>query len=271
VENTEQKTYRRAIVSYVDILGFKKLVEDSEHAPEKVAQIGELLQAAKDELRFNPPHLVDFSPSDPRTFFAQNFSDLTVRVRFVDNISSTKQAVSELQYLAGTQLTLMMRNDLLIRGGMCEGDIVASTGVTYGPALVKAYALESEYAIYPRIVVDRRLAAALLDLNDESITGMLERGDDGAYFIDYLFASVVFDLIADEWRDAREKIEDHRNFIQREIGDGIHAKPERVKQKLLWLALYHNATLHKLSTHTRTEHASNRLDGLEIPAASLRF
>jgi hypothetical protein len=62
VENTEQKTYRKAIVSYVDILGFKKLVEDSEHAPEKVAQIGELLQAAKDELRLPPPTLGGFQP-----------------------------------------------------------------------------------------------------------------------------------------------------------------------------------------------------------------
>ena len=165
----------------------------------------------------------------------------------------------------------MMRNDLLIRGGVCDGEIVASTGVIYGPALVKAYALESECAIYPRIVVDRGLAAALLDLNEESVISMLVRGDDGAYFIDYLFTSVAFDFIVNEWRDGQEKINDHRSFVQKEIGHGVHDKPERVKQKLLSLALYHNATLHKLSTHTRTEHASHRLDGLEIPVASLRF
>jgi hypothetical protein len=271
VPNTEQKAYRSGIVSYVDILGFKKLVEESKKAPEMVAQIGELLQAAKDELHFNPSRLGDSTPSDPKTFVAQNFSDLTVRVRFVDNDSFRKQAVSELDYLAWTQYLLMMRHGLLIRGGVCQGEIVASTGVIYGPALVKAYALESEYAVYPRIVVDRELASALFDFGEASIASTLKRGEDGAYFVDYLFAAVAFDLITDEWRDARRKIDAHRRFVEKEIGDKVHAKPERVKQKLMWLALYHNATLEKVANDKSTAHTSGRLEGMEIPSAFLRF
>jgi hypothetical protein len=268
-ESESHREHRRDFVK--GILGFKKLIEDSQQSPEKVAAIGELLQAAKDELRFNPDRRTDRDPSDPKIFFAQNFSDLTVRVRFLDGDLARRPAVNELAYLAGTQMTLMIRDNLLVRGGVCEGDIVASTGVIYGPALVKAYALESEYAIYPRVVVDRRLADELLALHDESTTNMLRRGEDGSYFVDYLFTAVVFDLMVGEWRDARSQIDDHRAFVQEQIGDGIRFKPERVKQKLMWLALYHNATIEKLRTHPRTEHSGARLDNLDIPADSLRF
>ncbi len=41
-----------------------------------------------------------------------------------------------------------------MRGGVTIGDICFEGSMVFGPAMVKGYGLESEFAVYPRIVVD---------------------------------------------------------------------------------------------------------------------
>lgn len=90
--------------------------------------------------------------------------------------------MQEIGYLADTQFNLAVTEDVLIRGGVCFGKIVASGDVTFGPGLVKSYLLESEFAVYPRIVVDRDLAFSLLEEEPDGLASrLLWRGDDGAY------------------------------------------------------------------------------------------
>jgi hypothetical protein len=43
---------------------------------------------------------------------------------------------------------------LLIRGAVTIGDIVHDDSIVFGPALNRAYELESQQAIYPRIILD---------------------------------------------------------------------------------------------------------------------
>jgi hypothetical protein len=43
---------------------------------------------------------------------------------------------------------------LLIRGAITIGDIVHDDSIVFGPALNRAYELESQQAIYPRIILD---------------------------------------------------------------------------------------------------------------------
>ena len=63
-----------------------------------------------------------------------------------------------------------MIEGVLIRGGMCIGEmLVADEGIVFGPGLVKAYDLESKYAVHPRIVIDRDL------INDAEQQAILAR------------------------------------------------------------------------------------------------
>lgn len=48
----------------------------------------------------------------------------------------------------------MVRQGHFIRGGMTIGDIFIDDSMVFGPAIVQAHTLETEFAIYPRIVID---------------------------------------------------------------------------------------------------------------------
>jgi hypothetical protein len=269
---TQQRLYRNAVISYVDILGFSEMIKESAVTPERVGKIADLLQAVRDELGFNPRIQKSKEPARTPTFVSEIFSDLTIRTRFVAGVSCQKEAIQELGYLASTQFNLAVSEDVLIRGGVCRGTIVASDNVTFGPGLVKSYRLESEYALYPRIVVDRDLAFELLNDDPHEEAGrLLRRAEDGAYFVDYLFLTASGDLWVDEWRDACEKLRMHRDFVLKRLQDNISKQPETVKQKLIWLGIYHNAAIERLATYKYTNHHAERMQECKLDEQQLRF
>jgi hypothetical protein len=269
---TEQREYRKAIISYVDILGFSEIIRESVSRPERVGKIADLLQAVRDDLGFNPKIQPSKDNISASNFVAENFSDLTIRTRFISGTVPDSAALQELGYLANTQYNLAVTEDVLIRGGVCLGQIVASDDVTFGPGLVKAYLLESEFAVYPRIVVDRDLAFSLLEDDPDGLADrFLRRGDDGAYFIDYLFSATHGLFWVDEWRDGCERLSQHRDFVMSRLQKSVEKHPEKVKQKLIWLGLYHNAVIERLATDQYSSRSELRTRNLLISEDALRF
>ncbi len=266
----EYEGYREAVISYVDILGFKDIIDRSTSDPQHVKKVSDLLAAVRDDLGYRPKGRRGGNTSFD--FRAENFSDLTVRTRFISGSSTYKAAVQEIGYLARTQFELAVTEDVLIRGGICSGLIVSNSDVTFGPGLVKAYTLESEYAVYPRLVVDRDLVKLLLESDpDGQAAQLLRRGDDGAYFVDYLFSALQRCLWMDEHRDARRLASQHRDFILERIQKDLSTAHERVKQKLMWLALYHNSTLRRLTTDEISARNADRVADLNIAHEQLQF
>lgn len=58
---------------------------------------------------------------------------------------------------------------LLIRGGVSFGQHFETQSITYSPALAKAYLLESEVAVFPRIIVDSNVYDMFPELEDEML------------------------------------------------------------------------------------------------------
>ena len=182
------------------------------------------------------------------TFF--NFSDLIVRTTRIEPGASVEEIVDwELYYLSENQLFLALEG-ILVRGAICRGPLFANSeeSIVFGQALVKAYTLEHEYAVYPRIVIDRDLIWKAEDQHHIAPwRDYYSQGEDGAYFVDYLFDASLVGLeigIPGDQPDAEERIQAHRdmivNFIEKRIG-GLSGQSvpvnERVKQKWAWLAL----------------------------------
>jgi hypothetical protein len=269
---TEQREYRNAIISYVDILGFGEMIRESASRHERVGKIADLLQAVRDDLGFNPKIRRSKDTVSAPNFVAENFSDLTIRTRFVTDRSPDSAAVQEIGYLADTQYNLAVIEDVLIRGGVCLGQILASDDVTFGPGLVKAYLLESEFAVYPRIVVDRDLAFSLLEQDPDGLASrLLRRGDDGAYFIDYLFNATHGLFWVDDWKNGCERLNQHRDFVMSRLRKNVEKHPEKVKQKLIWLGLYHNAVIERLAADQYSSRSKSRTSDLLINEEVLRF
>lgn len=80
---TEPREYHDAIISYVDILGFSEMIRESASRPERVGKIADLLHAVLYDLGFNPKIRRGKESVSAPNFVAENFSDLTIRTRFI--------------------------------------------------------------------------------------------------------------------------------------------------------------------------------------------
>lgn len=57
----------------------------------------------------------------------------------------------------------MLLHGLFIRGSICVGDVYINNHYVFGEGIIKAYEIENEVAIYPRIVIDDELINTILD------------------------------------------------------------------------------------------------------------
>jgi hypothetical protein len=137
-----------------------------------------------------------------------------------------------------------------VRGGMCWGDLFIQDDVMFGPALVTGHLLGEKLAIYPRIVVDPEimdLQASRAKFKDSRLfKEYVKRGDDGVYFINYL--RHLYTAIGNphdpksQWEYDMSGLRAHAEFINEKLTE-YSEKTERIKQKAIWLGLYHNSYL----------------------------
>jgi hypothetical protein len=234
-------SYSPHVVTYLDILGFRELVEKKSpnfisRAIRKVKDI-----TVPDDLKIK---------RDKENYV--NFSDLIVHT--IPVLSESNQhkprgiVFREIRYMAMVQAVLI-EESLLLRGAVTVGDIERSHGVLFGPGLISAYELERDHAQYPRIVVDDRLIEALksnhllrrhnYDKEMKALSDCIRLDDDGVIFIDYL--GFMHKVLRTSQTSYRRLVETHKKLIEENMlkfqGD------KRVLSKYLWLRKYHNAVI----------------------------
>jgi hypothetical protein len=270
------ENYDKTLVSYVDVLGFADLLKERTST-----DIARLLRTMKQN--FAAGGRVHRTRNDEivKIFKSFNFSDLIIRTTRIEPDAEIRDIIeSELFYLSENQLSLAIEG-ILIRGGICTDDLCAvpQDSIVFGPALVKSYKLESEYAVYPRIVIDRDM---IWEAQDKGYVAFFQdyclRGEDGAYFVDYLFGASLNGLVAGlpgDQPDAEQRIEAHRDMIVKFVDERIKGQsnpiPERVKQKWIWLSLYHNSVIQRLKERLQQITRGKNLDRFFVPEESLRF
>ena len=211
-------SYRPAIVSFIDVLGFRELVRgQSASGILRTLRLAQKAAAPAEELLPKPDVERDFNRT--RAFA---FSDSIVRVRPYDAKYSEGSLFHELINLVHMQADLA-NSGVFVRGGMSIGEIFFEQNAVFGPALIRAYDLESQYANVPRIVIgpevfhefrqNRKLRAEHHNLADEVnyIKGLVRRGDDGLWFVDYLKA--IYTEMDDPVLGYPTFMERHRDFI----------------------------------------------------------
>lgn len=235
-------TYDEALVTYMDILGFRDLVQT-----ETAGHISRTIRLVRDALKPDRDSARVFEMT------YQSFSDLTVvsipiltsaNLRFRPGVLH-----SQITRVADAQVQLLWEG-IAIRGGITFGSIVRSYGQLFGPALIRAYELESKKAKYPRIVVDDVIFRELErnpaltkggeDSDRDQVRLLLRRDEDGCWFIDYLYAfSLTFYR-----RKFRQFLRWHRNLIVDRLQE--FKREENILEKYDWLAKYHNRAVHRV-------------------------
>ena len=140
---------------YIDILGMKSLIDSKES-----------------ELYLNYINNVYRDAIKGITGIYEEINKIKIDVRiFSDNlVVAIKEDDDKLSSLEAIKRTLIveiasfiqmlaLKYSLLVRGSITYGDFYIDENFLYGKALTRAYALESEVAIYPRIILDDNIAS----------------------------------------------------------------------------------------------------------------
>ena len=229
--------YRPSIVTFMDILGFSEAVRtwDSQRIGSLLRLLGE---SAEGEVN------VDDWPAGLARTIA--FSDNVVRVCPIDSENPYGALFHELLSLVHVQAEVV-QHGIILRGGMAVGDIHFSGAMIFGPALVRAYELESQFAVHPRIVLDPKVIETYvhnpsmrgehsIEEDFEYISDLIREGDDGLYHVDYLRA-VRTEL--NKQSDYPSLLLAHRDMITKRASEIESFNSS--KKKYIWLARYHNA------------------------------
>lgn len=128
-----------------------------------------------------------------------------------------------LTFISMFQNFVVSERGLLLRGGICTGDLYIDDNFVLGSGLITAYNIENTLAIYPRIIVDDDIIKRY-----HAASRYCFRGDDNLLYIDYLsYAKQNF----------KKNISDHYREIY-SMSNGVTSR--QVKQKLDWIKCYHN-------------------------------
>jgi len=246
--------YSPAIVSYIDLLGMKQLLDD---AGDDASIVASVLNTFR---RFTSP---TDDTRDVWKWSFVNFSDLVVRIVPVLTDANVKYRMGlifhEIMDLCFLQANLIDRN-VLIRGAVTIGFINVDDGLIFGPALVQAHLLESKRSVYPRIIVDPEVIEQLkkspmLRAHDEFeeemsyLESILQKDEDGELFLNYLNWLTEN---ADDHDQHMQFLSVHKGYIEGSVQklqaqDLDAAERDKRAAKLAWLCKLHNAHVRSLN------------------------
>jgi hypothetical protein len=189
-EDNKKLTYEDRIVAFIDILGFRQMInetiKDDIVNQDKIDILAAVLTMIKVEFE-----KVAEDSELPYSFMITYFSDsIVLSVRRDYNIG----LLTIFEILKRIQIRLIDRK-ILLRGGVVIGKIVHQENMIFGPAMNDAYDLESKSALYPRITIDpdvmemsaseNELADGLFSVKDFDHQKTFEMDFDNTYYIDY--------------------------------------------------------------------------------------
>lgn len=169
-------TYQDRLCLFLDILGFSALVKAQD-----CNVVHQVIKKIKRELKSNKDYMAKIGSSP----IATTFSDcivLSVQVKNAD--------VEEASNILVTATVKMLQDTYLnqaiaLRGGMAYGKLYHQTDGVFGPAMIKAYELESQFADWPRVIFDISVAEHFKDKSGLPSISYTNYGD-GFFGVDCL-------------------------------------------------------------------------------------
>lgn len=185
-------SYKQSIVVFLDILGFKRKVASKNNT--NIKQVFNILTYTQAWDTKDGKNLF----IESKDFCAETYVDWT-KISF-DEIQQQLQItyfsdslVITLPYEKSnlnTRLFLIIRSlaylmsklsasNYFVRGSIVTGKMFHKSNMFFGPAFLEAYKLESENAIYPRVILSQDLT---------NITGnmpYIKKAEDGLFYVDW--------------------------------------------------------------------------------------
>jgi hypothetical protein len=258
--------YQQSFVAFLDILGFRKMVIDSQNNQE-------ILKILVDSLS-----ICGAFPSGAKEATGSSGQRRAISIQsrfFSDTLVFFLQEKPE----DIAQLFLMIRylQDRLWEKGLCLRGAITLGGmywedskdlnITVGPGLIEAHKLESEIAIYPRIIVSEELYTYINNKNikadpfggglraqkpDALLKDYIKQDADGVHFLDLLNSEILRtnDEVLESLTDGKFSItwnflsESNHEYMLIKVDDiiteNLTSENKKIRQKHEWLKSYVN-------------------------------
>lgn len=239
--------YQKMAVVFIDILGTKNVTKFNEkYSIHKIfhdeIKLNENRQLSKKQVVYD------------RKLFS--FSDCAYIFYFYkEGTPKEKQDDVELAYVAiqNTCISFLkfISHGFLVRGGMCFDKAYIDDMGFFGPAIKKAYKIESKEAIYPRLMLDKNIGKQLYDTEQNrapedqapkeifSSSPYLIEKDETSYFAN-LFFHLEQSTYVELEKGTRLTLQDVKDSAQKIIARDKKkfAENEKICTKLEWFEKY---------------------------------
>lgn len=267
-KTSQNIAYVPVLLTYLDVLGFREKVKKTQLTPSEVKKTHDLLKRLQQQYSQARRFVAGQNNKAHNVTQFRSFSDLMIRVTEIKQADDTLAGYLnwELVVLASTQCDCVALAGDMLRGAIVSSDLYIDKNVTFGPALVEAYLLESSTAVFPRIVIDADLLKRA-EQAGQVWHDYTKRGEDGVYFVDYLFGSYLDKHL---WpnqlsKSADEILTEHKQTVEKRLKEFEKEKDYRKRQKAIWMAQYHNSTVKRLEERFQGTFPNSHFAGMEIP------
>lgn len=233
--------YNEHFVAFLDILGFKSIIDATAKNSDECERIFKVLNYIAKVRTENYDNAKGLILNDVSVF-----SDSIV-ISYPVNLSIGGALFHVLMDIVFICIDLLSAG-IFVRGGVTCGQMYHDKNICFGPAMIKAYKLESEVAKYPRVVVDEcALKMGLkypgctnsVDLEEEFLLSLLCSDEAGIFYLDFLSQRQEYD--DDETYICG--IRKARRCIKEQLAKN---HPPQIQEKYIWFAEYYNRTVKKL-------------------------
>jgi hypothetical protein len=209
-----RRQYDEKIVAWIDVLGMRKRIRNfKEYDAEKILTVMERFQ-----------NYIRNSCEDIEGIKYIQISDGFILVTEFEYLKELCEILCEIQW------KILINDNMILRGALTSGKIRITNddpSLIVGPALVEAFEMESENAIFPRIIISH-------DLYQSSNFNFILEDSDHFYYLDFLDYVIKTENFNNKKLLHVLRTYNVIKFIKDEYNDNI-IKNKRVAQKYGWL------------------------------------
>lgn len=219
--NNKKYASSEYVVAFVDVLGTHQKILNEEECSLNIVHHSYDEAIRYMGICFDKDSLVNRRPS------VRIFSDnILIYCPIIDN--DVKIAFVDVLILVAMIQTEFVNNGYLVRGGIVRGTFFADDIMVWGKALLEAYNLESNVAVFPRVIIHSDFENLI---NIDKFQQLIQKYIDGYMYVDYM--SSVFGLNENQRYSVL-------NTALRIVNDEIqrHCSNQRILDKLNWHKKY---------------------------------
>ena len=216
--------YREKYVVFLDLLGFREVVNRIAQDVLERHRIVEALKLVRDTLSTNPAIDLRFT----------HFSDCIV-------LSAERSPHGLWEIFQSIELLTfnLLQYDFFVRGGLAVGLAHHSNDFVFGTAVIEAYELESKKADGPLVLLSAQVVQDAMKLGRDFTQWIREDGSN-RYFVNYLMRYAEY---TPERQIGKLVLEHPAKRISYFINRRLKNDKESVRKKAQWFQTYWNMTV----------------------------